>query len=255
MNTIGSKVRSVQVGDKVFGCAGGVGDLGGALCDYMIADEDLVAPMLASLDFIEAAALPLVSITAWEGLVSKAGITAGDHILVHGGAGGVGHIALQLAKLCGGKVAATVSSEAKAQIARDLGADNIIFYKEEAVEYYVERLTAKRGFDIVFDTVSGDALAANNGNVVAINNPTIERIDQAYRKGLSIHFVMMLLPMQTGVGRKDHGRILRNIAMLVDDGHLRPLLDQKTFRFSEAKEAHEYFQSGGAIGKIVLEND
>lgn len=261
VSRVGRNVREFREGDHVYGCAGGIGGLSGALADFMIADKRLIAPMPSSLDFKSAAALPLASITAWEGLIDKARIGRNDRVLIHGGAGGVGHLALQLAKIYGGAVAATVSSEAKADIARRLGADETINYKSETIDQYVGRLTSHYGFDIVFDTVGGDVLASsiaaarNNGCVITINNPLADGVAQAYRKGLSVHFVMMLLPLLTGDGRERHGRTLRKITALVDEGRLGPLVDKKTFSFSQANEAHAYFESGAALGKIILLND
>ena len=122
------------------------------------------------------------------------------------------------------------------------------------------RLGLKDGFDVVFDTAGGSSVAAaidaarNYGKLVLVNDPSGLELQSAYRKSLSIHFIMMLLPMLTGVGRERHGLILREIADLVDKGHIRPLLAKRRFSFAQANEAHAYFESGKACGKIVLEN-
>jgi NADPH2:quinone reductase len=120
---VGAGVTAFKPGDEVYGCAGGVKGLGGALADYMLADADLVALKPASLSMAEAAALPLVAITAWLGLFDRARLEAGQTILVHAATGGVGHIALQLAKQAGAKVFTTGSSEEKLRIGQELGAD------------------------------------------------------------------------------------------------------------------------------------
>jgi NADPH:quinone reductase len=174
IEAVGSGVIDFVPGDEVYGCAGGVKGHGGALAEYMLADARLIAPKPARLSMREAAALPLVAITAWDGF-ERSQLSAADHVLVHGGVGGVGHFAVQLAKATGARVATTVSSREAAEMARSLGADETINYREEKVEAYVDRLTAGRGFDVVFDTVGGDNLkasftaAAATGRVIAIS--------------------------------------------------------------------------------------
>ena len=260
VTAVGEDVTEFSIGDDVYGCAGGVGQLKGALVEYMIADKRLVAHMPSNLSYIEAAALPLVTITAWEGLKLRARMTAGSNILIHAGAGGVGHIALQLAKAWGAHVSTTVSTEEKADIAKSLGADEIIFYKDEPVENYVKRLAPKGGFDIVFDTVGGLSLehsllaAKRGGQVVGTVGSHTHDLTPMHLKGLSLHIVMMLLPMFTGFGREVHGHILREAAKLVESNKLRPLLDPNRFSFNQINEAHAYYETGQAIGKISLEN-
>ena len=142
---VGEGVTTFKTGDEIYGCAGGLqgeaGNIEGALADFMLVDSNLIALKPKSLSFSESAALPLVTITAWEGLFDRAHIKKEDHVLVHGGAGGVGHIALQLARHHGARVATTVSSKDKAKFARDLGAEDIIFYRDEKVKDYAQRLT------------------------------------------------------------------------------------------------------------------
>lgn len=169
---VGEGIGGFRVGDEVYGCAGGVKGQGGALAEFMLADARLIAKKPATLDFPEAAALPLVTLTAWEGLIDKADVRAGQRVLVHGGAGGVGHIAVQLAKWHGAHVTATAGSAEKLQLARELGADKGVNYREESVQAYVARLTGGRGFDVVFDSAGGDNLlrsfeaAKLNGTVI-----------------------------------------------------------------------------------------
>ncbi len=260
VTAVGEDVTEFSIGDDVYGCAGGVGQLKGALVEYMIADKRLVAHMPNNLSYIEAAALPLVTITAWEGLKIRAQMTAGSNILVHAGTGGVGHIALQLAKVWGAHVSTTVSTKEKADIAKSLGADDIIFYKDEPVENYVKRLAPKGGFDIVFDTVGGPNLGFSleavrkGGQVVGTIGSHTHDLTPMHLKGLSLHIVMMLLPMFTGLGREVHGRILREAAKLVESNKLKPLLDPNRFSFDQINEAHAFYETGQAIGKISLEN-
>ena len=128
---MGDGVTDFAPGDEVYGCVGGVRGVPGCYAETITADARLLAPKPASLTLREAAALPLVTITAWEGL-DRAGVRDGQSVLVHGGAGGVGHVAIQLAKARGAEVSATVSSEEKAALARALGADHTIDYRNEA---------------------------------------------------------------------------------------------------------------------------
>jgi len=174
IEAVGDGVESFKVGDQVYGCAGGIKGTGGALAEYILADANLVARKPQSLTMAEAAALPLVSITAWEGLIDRAQVQSGQKVLIYGGTGGVGHIGIQLAKWAGATVYALVSSDEKAAIARELGADVTINYRQTPVEEFVAKHTNGQGFDIIFDTVGNDNLqdafkaAKLNGTVVSL---------------------------------------------------------------------------------------
>lgn len=256
---VGPDVTRFAGGDEVYACAGGFRGHGGALAEYMLADARLVAHKPKSLDFAQAAALPLVAITAWEGLIDRAQLQAEEHVLIHGGTGGVGHVAVQIAKCKGARVAATVSSEAKAAIARNLGADDTIIYREVPIDDYVQSITGGRGFDIVFDTVGGKNLARSFAaarhkgrviNIAPLNMP--HDLTQAFFRSLTIHIENMSLPLITGVGREKQGEILRKVADLADVGVIQPLLDEHRFTFAQANEAHALYESGDFTGKIVL---
>ncbi len=150
---------------------GGVRGYGGTLAEFVAADARLLAPAPRSLSLHEAAALPLVAITAEEAIERVAPMPS-DHVLVHGGTGGVGHLGVQIAKARGAKVATTVDSEEAAALARSLGADETVNFRTEKVEDYVARLTQGKGFDVIFDTVGGGnlvnsfAAAAQGGRIV-----------------------------------------------------------------------------------------
>lgn len=259
VDAVGDGVDGFRVGDEVYACAGGVRGQGGAYAEYLLADARLVALKPKTLSLREAAALPLVSITAWEGLFDRARLQAGETILVHGGAGGVGHVALQLAKLTGAKVFATVSSPAKAEIARGLGADEVINYREETVEQYVARATGGRGFDVVFDGIGAAnlpnslAAAGVGGRVASIVTSGQQDITAMHAKGLTLHAVFMLVPMIYDVGRERHGRILRELAAHVDAGRVKPLIDPRRFTLDQVPDAHRHLESGQAVGKIVID--
>lgn len=258
VEAVGEGVENFQPGDAVYGCAGGVKGQGGALADYMLADARLIAKKPESLDFMASAALPLVTITAWEGLIDKANIQPGQSVLVHGGTGGVGHIALQFAKWRGAQVTATASTPEKLQIAKELGADEVVNYREETVADYVNRLTNGEGFDVVFDSTGGSNLPNSfeavklNGSVVTPSSSKTYDLSIMHAKGLSLHVVFMLLPMLKDVGRERHGDILRKVASLVDAGNLKPLIDEEQFSFSQVAQAHDRLDQNKAIGKIVL---
>ena len=256
---VGEGVVEFSVGDEVYACAGGVRGLGGALADFMLADAALVAHKPRSLTMREAAALPLVTITAWEGLIDRTRIEPGQTVLVHGATGGVGHIAIQIAKNAGAIVYATGSSEEKLAIARDLGADYAINYREQSVKQYVDEYTGGKGFDVVFDTVGGKNLDASleavrlSGTVISISTSSMHDLTPMHKKNLTLSVVYMLLPMLTNTGRARHGEILRQVATLVDAGRLRPLIDEPRWTFDDVAKAHERAESGDAIGKVVLE--
>ncbi len=261
---VGDEVTGFKIGDEVYGCTGGLqgkaGNIEGALADFMLADSSLIALKPKSLSFSEAAALPLVTITAWEGLFDRAHINPGNHVLIHAATGGVGHIAIQLAKQHGARVATTVSTDDKAKIAKELGADDIINYRNETVDDYKQRLTEGKGFDVVFDTIGGENLdkslkaVKSSGQVISIVGNNQHDLSPMHMKGLSLHLVFMLLPMLTGEGRAHHGMILKKVAELVDKGIVKPLIHKERFQFNQANEAHALFAANKHLGKIVLEN-
>ena len=160
-------------------------------------------------------------------------------MLVHGGAGGVGHVAIQLAKAWGAEVSTTVSSEEKAALARSFGADHTIDYRNETVDDYVARLTRGAGFDVVYDATGGSDIAASfqaarlNGQVVTIVSQYEADLTPMHIKGLSLHVVFMLIPMLHDVDRAEHGRILREAAALADAGKLRPHLSIRSASTSQ----------------------
>ncbi|MGL6259910.1 zinc-dependent alcohol dehydrogenase family protein [Vibrio sp. WXL210] len=253
---VGEGVTEYAVGDEVYGCAGGLGELQGSLAEYMLADVELIAHKPKNLSMREAAALPLVGITAYEGLV-RAGITAGQKVLVHGGAGGVGHIALQLARHLGAEVFATGAAGEQVDLISDLGATAIDF-KSESVADYVEKHTAGAGFDLIFDSVGGANLNNSieavklNGQIATTLSLHEQDLTMVHMKGLSLHVVFMLLPMIYNVGRAEHGKILKALAQIVEADELKPVLDSEVFSLEEAGKAHDRLASGQAIGKVVV---
>lgn len=254
---VGEGVSEFNPGDQVYGCAGGLADLQGALAEYMLADARLIAHKPKSLSMREAAALPLVGITAYEGL-QRAGAKAGQKILVHGGAGGVGHIAVQLARHFGADVYATGSGKQQMKVINEFDATAIDF-KTEKVADYVAQHTGGAGFDVVFDSVGGAnlsnsfAAAALNGQVATTVSLLELDLTPAHFKGLSLHVVFMLIPMLYDHKRETHGAILAELAKIVNAGALRPLLDATRFGLDDVAKAYDRLASGQAIGKVVVD--
>ncbi|KTD72702.1 zinc-dependent alcohol dehydrogenase family protein [Legionella tucsonensis] len=259
VDEVGEGVIEFTAGDEVYGCAGGFLNESGALAEFMLADAKLIAKKPKKLSMVEAAALPLVSITAWEALFEKIKIKSGQKVLIHAGTGGVGHIAIQLAKWAGAEVYTTVSSSDKADIAKSLGAKEVINYRIDSVQDYVNRFTNGAGFDVVFDTIGGEnldkslAAVAMYGNVISIQAASQHDLSPLHSKSASLHAVLMLLPLLHNVQRDRHGRILKEIASLVEDGHLNPLIDPHLFYFENIDKAHSLLESGKAVGKIVVQ--
>jgi len=259
----GTAVTRYNPGDAVWFCHGGLGGAPGTYAEYTVLDEQEAEHMPGSLDFESAAALPLVLITAWEALFDRAGLTAGQTALIHAGAGGVGHIAIQLANSVGARIATTVSTTEKAAFVRLLGADHVIHYQDSDFVEAVLDWTGDRGVDVVLDTLGGEtfrrSLAATRvyGHVVTLLDPgTDVNWQEARNRNLSISFTLMLTPMlqELPEARHHQGNILRRSATLIDAGTLRPLIS-KTLPLHEAAQAHELIEAGHVQGKIVLAMD
>lgn len=256
VEAVGSGVSGFKPGDEVYGCAGGLADLPGTLAEYIVADARLMARKPANLSMREAAALPLVGITAYEGL-QRAGIKAGQKVLVHGGSGGVGHVALQLARYFGADVYATGGGDAQLALIQRLGATGIN-YRSEAVADYVAQHTAGAGFDIVFDSVGGAnmtnsfAAAALNGHVASTVAMVELDLTLAHFRGLSLHVVFMLIPMLHNYRREQHASILNALTAIVEAGGLKPVLDEREFALEDIAKAHQRLASGQAMGKVVV---
>lgn len=266
VEAVGEGVTNFAVGDEVYGCAGGLADLQGALAEYMLADAKLIAHKPKNLSMREAAALPLVAITAYEGLMranlidaSNNAINAKDkQVLVHGGSGGVGHIALQLAHYFGADVYSTGGGDAQLALIEKLGATPIN-YKTDKVADYVAKHTQGKGFDIVFDSVGGANMAnsfeaaALNGQVASTVSMVELDLSTAHFKGLSLHVVFMLIPMLHNQQREQHGKILSALTDIIEAGGLTPVLDGEQFSLSQVGAAHARLSSGQAMGKVVVD--
>lgn len=256
VEAVGDSVTNFGVGDEVYGCAGGLADLQGSLAEYMLADARLVAHKPKTLSMQEAAALPLVGVTAYEGLV-RAGASEGQKILVHGGSGGVGHVALQLAKYFGAEVYSTGGGDKQLALIEQLGA-TAINYRTETVADYVAQHTEGAGFDVVFDSVGGENIAksfeatALNGQVATTVSMLEIDLTMAHFKGLSLHVVFMLIPMLHNFKREQHGEILTRLAEIADAGKLQVIVDEPGFSLEEVGQAHDRLASGKGMGKVVV---
>ncbi|WP_353072264.1 zinc-dependent alcohol dehydrogenase family protein [Tunturiibacter gelidiferens] len=254
---VGSGVTAFRPGDEVYGMVGGVGGLQGALAEFVVANADLIARKPKSLSMREAAALPLITITAWEGMVDRAKVHGGQKVLVHAGAGGVGHVAVQLAKAFGAEVFATVSAE-KRRVVEEFGA-TAIDYRAVSAEQYVVQYADGEGFDIVYDTVGGATIDASfvavkrySGHVVSCLGWSTHSLAPLSFRGATYSGVFTLMPLLTGVGQAHHGEILREAAALVDDGKLRPMMNERPFAGTDLDAAHALVESG-ALGKVVVD--
>ncbi|MGC4816087.1 zinc-binding dehydrogenase [Micromonospora sp. DT63] len=242
----------------MYGLTGGVGDVQGSLAEYAAVDARLLARTAESLSLREAAALPLAVVTSWEALVHRAQVGAGQRVLVHGGAGGVGQVAIQIARARGAEVFATGSARNLETIAR-LGATPIDYNATE-VEDYVAAHTGGDGFDVVFDTVGGatldrsfTAVRTYTGRVVSALGWGTHSLAPLSFRGASYSGVFTLLPLLTGQGRDAHGEILREASALADAGALRPLVDPRRFTLDTVADAHAVVEAGTSTGKIVID--
>jgi NADPH2:quinone reductase len=256
VEAVGPGVDRFLPGDEVYGMTGGVGSHQGSLAEYAVVDATLLAQKPANLSMREAAALPLIFITAWEGLVDRANVQAGQSVLIQGGGGGVGHIATQIANAYGADVYGTDAAE-KAGFIRQLGATPID-YKDE-VEDYVMQYTAGRGFDVVYDTVGGTTLDASFkavrrfGHVVSCLGWGTHALAPLSFRAATYSGVFTLLPLLTGEGRAHHGDILTQATKLVEAGKVVPSLDPRQFKLEQIEAAYAAIESRSATGKIVVD--
>ncbi len=254
---VGPGVTGFHRGDEVYGMTGGVGGIQGSLAELAAVDARLIAPKPHNLSMREAAALPLIAITAWEGLVDRANVRSGQQVLVLGAGGGVGHIAVQIAKATGANVFA-VDGASKADYLASLGATPID-YRAETVEDYVRNHTGGKGFDIVYDTVGGAGLdtafqaVGRFGHVVSALGWGTHALAPLSFKAASYSGVFTLLPLLTDEGRSHHGEILREVSKLVEAGKLMPRLDPHRFGLADVAEAHALIEDRTANGKLVVE--
>ena len=259
---VGTAVDRFQVGDRVWFCHGGLGGDPGNYAEFTVLDQRWVAPMPRTLDFVEAAAGPLVLITAWGMLYDRGRLQTGQTVLIHAGAGGVGHVALQLAKLRGARVLTTVGSTENARLARGWGADEVINHREQDFVAEVNRLTDGQGADLVAEMVGPEVFArsigctAHFGDLVTLLDPGPIPLAEVRLRNLRIGFELMLTPQLRGLAaaRTHQVDILRQCGELIDGGQLS-LHVSRIFPLEQAAEAHRQLEAGHTVGKCALSID
>lgn len=260
VEAIGPGVTRFKVGDAVYSRLDK--DRIGAIAEYALVRESAAARKPARLDYVQAAALPLVGLTAWQALIDVAGLQAGQKVLIHAGSGGVGTFAIQLAKHLGAHVTTTAGARSHALV-KSLGAEVAIDYRTTRFE------EVARDQDVVLDTQAGDTLLRSfqavkpGGVVVTVGGRPDGKFARAW--GLSLPLVWLLGFLNRKVDRlakeksvrfeylfmRPSGEQLEEIAALVDQGVIEPILD-RTFPFEAAADAISYVESGRAVGKVVI---
>ena len=260
VEAVGSEVNKFLVGDEVYFFHGGIGPIQGNYAEFKTVEERFVAKKPESLNFTEAAAAPLVLLTAWESLYDRAQIKSGQNVLINAGAGGVGHVAIQLAKIAGANVCTTVSSDEKAEFVKSLGADMTINYKEQDFVEAIMDWTDGKGADIVMDNVGGEwieksfSAVAHYGHLVTLLQPDKETDwTVARQRNVAIHLEIMLSPLLFDLkdAQKHQTFILEECARYFDEGKLK-IHVSKSMPLAEAANAHTEIESGRTTGKIVL---
>jgi alcohol dehydrogenase len=257
---VGARVTDFQPGDEVYTRVDKRRI--GTFCEFVAVRQDEVAKKPASLSHLEAASLPLVALTAWQGLVDCCRLEAGQKVFIHAGSGGVGSVAIQIAKALGAATVATTAGERNLDFVRGLGADVALDYKTQRFD---DELS---DYDVVYDVFGGDSVLRSlhvlrtGGHLVTIlgmpsapvfreyGHPFLALIGHlanlkpnglARRLGVHFHYLLM----------RSSGKQLEKIAGLVEDGKLRPVID-KVFPLAETTDAFAYSEAGHATGKIVI---
>lgn len=261
VDRIGREVTRFQLGDEVYFCDGGFGPTPGTYQEAKVLDEAYVARKPSGLSFIEAAAAPLVTITAWEALVERARVAEHQRVLVQAGAGGVGHMSVQIARIAGARVATTVSGEQKTRLAASLGAELLIDYRRENVQEKLRGWTGTDGADAVHDTVGGQTFTASfflvrpYGDLVSNVESTWEdeAINAMHDRNLRVSFTWMPAPSVFGwpEHRERQRTILERAGEHFDSGKLRVHVGA-TYPLERAAQAHRDVEAGAVVGKAVL---
>ncbi len=258
---IGTAVTRFKVGDTVYFNNGGIGDEPGCYAEFTTLHEEYCAASPANLSLQDSAALPLVLLTAYEALVERINLRAGQTVLIHAAAGGVGHIAVQLAHHLKARIAVTVSNEKKAGLAQGLDAEMIINYKEQDFVQEVLNWTDGQGVDVVFDTVGGETFLRSlsavrvGGKVVSLLATPLSATDAqlARLRNLSLCYELMLTPqvMKLHDERIRQRKILEHCTELIEAEELGVLVSY-ALPLTEAQQAHRLIEQGGVMGKIIL---
>ncbi|SDN54139.1 NADP-dependent oxidoreductase [Polaromonas sp. JS666] len=257
---VGSRVTRFKPGDAVFASIFDTGT--GAIAEFAVVPESAAALKPDNLDFVQAAAIPMVGLTSWQALKERVNLRAGQKVFIPAGSGGIGTFAIQLAKQMGAKVGTTTST-GNVDLVRSLGADEVVDYKKEEFENVL------RGYDAVLGTVRGDALEKAvgilkpRGTMVSLVGP----LDAAFARARGLNFVlafvfgMMSRKIKRLAKKQDvtysflfahpDGGQLAQIGELLKTERIRPVIDT-VFPFEQAKEALAYLAQGRAKGKVVI---
>ena len=262
VETIGSSVTRVRPEDEVFFFNNGLGGAPGTYAEYTVAQEDYLALKPKNITMLEAAGIPLALITAWEALVDRGDVQKGQSTLIHAGAGGVGHIAIQLARYFGAHVATTISSPEKAEFVQSLGAELAINYRQQDFVEAVVNWTSGKGARLVMDTVGGETFCKSfgatqlYGRIVTLLSTScdVKNLNVARMRNLIIGYVQMTAPLYFGLRseRIAQTRILERGAKLVEQKLLKVHIGH-TLPLEQAAEAHRLIETGHTAGKIILQ--
>lgn len=261
VESVGSSVTRVRPGDEVFFFNSGLGYPAGTYAEYTIVQEDYLALKPKNLSMLEASGIPLALITAWEALINRGDLKEGNSTLIHAGAGGVGHIAIQLAHYFNALIATIISSPQKAELVQSLGADLAMDYSQQDFVEATLNWTNGLGARLIVDTVGGDtfckSFAATQlyGRVVTLLSTTcdIKFTNTARLRNLSIGYVQITAPLYFGLhaARVAQTRILERGAKLFEQGILKVHIGLE-LPLEHAAEAHRLIEAGHTTGKIVL---
>jgi len=258
---VGNEVTKFKIGDPVYYFHGGVDGIQGNYTEYKVLNQHFIAHKPKSIDFFESAALPLVAITAWEALFIHANLKKDKSVFINGAAGGVGHVAIQLAKYKKAKVFASVSSDEKNIFVSKLGVDHVINYKKENVSDEILKLTNNKGIDIVLDSVGGDEIEkiipaiSHYGKIVTLLQPNNKiNWSNARFRNINLSFEVMLSPLLFNLKNKQikQTKILQKCANLIDNKNLKIHINN-VMPLKWAAKAHKKIEAGHTMGKIVLE--
>lgn len=263
VEAIGDAVTSVEAGDRVCFCNGGVGGDPGTYAYHAVVPEGLLAKVPDSVELTTAAAIPLVFITAWESLVDRAQLAKDETVLIHGGAGGTGQVAIQIARELGSRIATTVSSEEKAEVALSLGAEIAINYRESDFVVATQEWTDGLGINVGLDNAGIDvfqrtlsAMAPYGRLVTLMGMPGDLEDETAYNSNLSIHNVMMLTPMWYGLDkeRRRQAEIIRCAMSWLENSRIKVNL-AAIYPLEKVAEAHRQLEGGSMSGKVIMTID
>ncbi|MBN2323986.1 MAG: zinc-binding dehydrogenase [Spirochaetes bacterium] len=248
-----------EIGDGLFFMHGGIGKEQGNYAEYTVIDERFAAKKPPSVSFEESGAAPLAFITAYESLFERGKLTEGQTVLIHAGAGGVGHIAVQLAARSGARVITTVSDEKKRDFVLGIGAEKTVLYRDEDFVQAVMDWTGQEGVDLALEMIGGKLLfrtfscVRRYGRVVTLLAPQEGDWQEARLRNIDLSLEICLGPMYYGTDslKIHHAELLESCAEMMDNGSIRVTVAGR-FPLAAVREAHRLLEEGHTMGKIVL---